>query len=219
MKPAAVEDQTFKPHEDELLQAIKNSTDKMFFIKFKATGATSCTWAVVQVDMEETDERRAATKGAYRCRWFGPNPDDVKFKPIRNCRFWPVIHRIDNEGYFWEQQIVSPEKVHGYLERKLDMGWYQLDVNLKKHRLSEHFDFVSMPVTKMSDRMEKWRIDSKQWIPLIMKAHQKGVPTADIDLGPRTGPLRKQAGGEGPGGRTGRGRGRGRRRGRGRSRR
>ena len=165
--------------------------------------------------MEETDERRAASKGIYRCRWFGPHPDDTKYKAIRHCRFWPVIHRIDEEGFFREQQIISPEKVHNYLDRKLDMGWYQLDVNLKKHRLSDPFDFVALPVSQMSDRMEKWRISDHQWIPLIMKAHNKGVPTADIDFGPRAPRQRKRIGGEGPEKRPGRGRGRGRSRGRG----
>ena len=142
------------------------------------------------------------------------HPDDVKRKSIRESRFWPVIHRIDGDGFFREQQIISPDKVHGFLEKKIDMGWYQLDVNLKKHRLSEPFNFVSLPVTRMSDRLEKWRIDNKQWNPLIMRAHQKGVPTADIDYGPGWRPGVNTAGGEGPLRRPGRGKGRGRGRGR-----
>ena len=172
--PANLEDSNeIEDMRDELYEAFCKSHDKVIFIKFKPKGAASYTWAVVQIDPDETDARKAKTKGVYRCRWFGPHPDDIKRKSIRNSRFWPVIHRIDGDGFFREQQIVSPDKVHGFLEKKIDMGWYQLDVNLKKHRLSEPFNFVSLPVTQMSDRLEKWRIDNKQWNPLIMRAYQR----------------------------------------------
>ena len=87
----------------------------MLFIRFKPKGASSYTWTVVQVDMEETDERKAKSKGVYRCRWFRPHPDDTKRKAIRECRFWPVVHRIDSDGFFCEQHIISPEKVHAFL--------------------------------------------------------------------------------------------------------
>ena len=80
---------------------------------------------MVQVDLEATDETKARTRGKYRCRWYGPHPEDEKFKSIRQSRFWPIVRRIDDDGFFREQHIVSPEKVHGFLERKHDMGWYQ----------------------------------------------------------------------------------------------
>ena len=41
--------------DDELYNAITNSKDKLLFIKFKAKGASSHIWAVIQVDMEETN--------------------------------------------------------------------------------------------------------------------------------------------------------------------
>ena len=77
-----------------------------------------------------------------------------------------MIHRIDNDDFFCEQHIVLPEKVHAFVEGKLDMGWYQLDVNLKK--LSDPFDFVSLSIRRTRERTEKWRVDGNQWIPLIM---------------------------------------------------
>ena len=95
------------------------------------------------------------------------------------------------------------------------MGWYQLDINLKKARLSEPFNFVTEPVSKMSDKMEKWRISSLQWNPLNMAAHKRGVLTANIDLAPYRRKTRGLTGGEGPVRRPSGGRGRDRERSRG----
>ena len=71
----------------KLFDAIKVSKDKLIFIKFRPQGATSFVWAVVQIDLEETDERRARKKGICCCRWFSPHPDDRKHKSVRVSRF------------------------------------------------------------------------------------------------------------------------------------
>ena len=84
VKPPAETNTPDEDEEDELFTAIENSQDKLLFIKFRPKGASSYTWAVVQVDMEETDERKAKSRGVYRCRWFGPHPEDIKHKSIRD---------------------------------------------------------------------------------------------------------------------------------------
>ena len=56
-----------------------------------------------------------------------------------------------------------------------------MDINLKKNCLSDPFDFVTLPVMKMNDKEERWRISSRDWNPMIIEAFKRKVPTADID--------------------------------------
>ena len=135
-------------------------------------------------------------KGIYRCRWFGPHPDDAKHKSPRESRFWPVVHRLDDAGYFREQHIVSPEKVHGFLEKREELGWYQLDVNVGRDRLTEPFDFTTI---QSGARAEKWRVANIHWKEMMEEAAKRGVPTADVDLVPRLRHERARRGGRGRG--------------------
>ena len=162
-------------------------------------------WAVIQIDLEETDDRRAKKKGIYRCRWYGPHPDDRKHKSPRESRLWPVVHRIDGQGFFREQHVVSPDKVHGLLDRRFDLGWYQLDIDVGSQRLTMPFDFTSITT---GNRTEKWRIADLWWNLMIEQADKVDVPTGDVDRAPRPRPTRP---GRGEGRVRGRGRGRGRR--------
>ena len=186
---------------ESLFNAITLSDDKLLFIKFKPYGASAYSWALVQVDMDETNRYQAITKGTYRCRWFGAHPEDAKHKSARDSRFWPIVHRLDSEGFFREQQVVSPDKVHGFLERRADMGWYQLDVRLSKDKLSEPFDFTTV---RVGTRVDRWRVSDEQWDEMMNNARKHNIPTTDVDFVPRPRAVR------------GNGRGRGRRGGRGR---
>ena len=111
------------------------------------------------------------------------------------------MHRLDDEGFFREQQVVSPDKVHSFLERRADMGWYQLDVQVSKHKLSEPFDFVTV---RVGSRTDKWRVSDELWDAMMSNARKHNIPTADVDFVPRPRAVRRP------------GRGRGRRGGRGR---
>ena len=88
-----------KPTLVALYDAIKLSKDKLVFIRFSPYGAIGLNWAVVQVDLDVTDRKKATKKGIYRCRWFGPHPDDVKYKSPRESRFWPIVRRLDNKVF------------------------------------------------------------------------------------------------------------------------
>ena len=138
--PATTDDTTQELGWDNELLFLEEDSRYVIFITFRGKGASSCTWALIQVDLNEADEAKAKIKGTYRCRWLGPHLEDVKYKSIQESWFWPVMHRIDGEGFFREQHIVSPDKVRGFLKRKIDIGWYQLDINLKKNRLLEPLD-------------------------------------------------------------------------------
>ena len=92
------------------------------------------TWAVVQVNLGETNEGRASLKAV---RWHGPHPENTKYKLVWELSYRPIVHRTDKGSFFLGQQIISLEKVHFLLDRNADMQKYQLDINLKKNRLSD----------------------------------------------------------------------------------
>ena len=83
----------------------------------------------------------------------------------------------DNCGYFREQHIVSPDKVHNLLERREDLGWYLLDVNVGMDRLTEPFDLLAVQV---GPKVEKWRIGNAQWKEMMDEAEKHGVLTGDL---------------------------------------
>ena len=99
-----------KPTLVSLFEDIQRSKDKLVFIKFKPYGSTTFLWALVQVDLDATNAERARKKGVYRCRWYGPHPEDIKHKTIREARFWPIVRRLDQDEFFREQHIQFHQK-------------------------------------------------------------------------------------------------------------
>ena len=85
------------------------------------------------------------------------------------------------------------------MERRDDLGWYQLDVNVAINKMSEPFDFATV---RSGTKVEKWRIDNVHWREMMEEAAKCGVPTADVDRIPRSTYNRLRG--------NGRGRGRGR---------
>ena len=185
-----------KPTLVALYDAIRLSKDKLVFIMFRPQGTVAVSWALVQVDMEATERKRAVKKGVYRCRWFGPHPEDAKYKSPRESRFWPIVRRLDDRGFFREQHIISPEKVHGFLERRDDLGWYQLDIDLGLDAMTEPFDFATV---QSGSKVEKWRISNVHWREMMEEAEKRAVPTSDVDYVPRSRYGRARGGGRGRG--------------------
>ena len=92
-----------------------------------------------------------------------PSPRGCQIQINSRIKVCPVVHRIDNNGFFREQKIISQEKVHGFLDKKLGMvGLVTVECQFKKDCLSDQFDFVSLLVTKMSDRVDKWCLSNVQ---------------------------------------------------------
>jgi hypothetical protein len=66
--------------EDSLLgdfyRRIEDSADRLFFIKYEATGTTVPQWHLVQVDIDETDPLRAKRLGEYQCNFLVAHSGD-----------------------------------------------------------------------------------------------------------------------------------------------
>ena len=187
VKPPAM-----KPTLVTLYEAIKETQNKLFLVHLKPQGSTTFVWGLAQVNQEDTNPYRARKKGIYRCHWRGPHPDDTKYKSARDSRFWPVVHRIDGLDFLTEQHVVSPDKVHGLLDRRDDLGWYQLNVDDGMIRLTLPFDFSTVQVGK---RTERWRIGNTWRYDMIEEAGKRDVPTDDVDRKPRPRHTRARSGG------------------------
>ena len=78
--------------------------------------------------------------------------------------------------------MVSPDRVHSLLDKKVDLGWYQLDVNVGMDRLTGPFDFTTVQTDR---RRERWRISDDLWEDMIEEANKMNVQTDDVDRKPR----------------------------------
>ena len=79
-----------------LLNAITQSSDRLFFISYRPAGTLRPRWYLVQVDLPQSiiDPASAhhATDGHYYCHFFGKHPDDTPL-PDPFSRWWLLWHR------------------------------------------------------------------------------------------------------------------------------
>ena len=68
-----------------------------------------------------------------------------------------IVRRLDQNGFFREQHKVALDKVEGLLERRMDLVWYQLDINVGVDRITEAFEF---PAPRPIMKTVRWRIDN-----------------------------------------------------------
>ena len=92
-----------------------------------------------------------------------------------------MVYRIDGNGFFRKQYVVSPDKVYSLLERCTDFGWYQLDLDVGMHQLTIPFDFSTVHVGK---QLEKQRISDKWWDEMIEEAEKRDIPTSYVNRNP-----------------------------------
>jgi hypothetical protein len=77
----------------ELWKDTQESADKMFIIQRpnEKNKHAPAIWHLVQVDPEETNNRRAKTVGEYHVKYYVRNVMDSEKRLVRNCRYWPLI--------------------------------------------------------------------------------------------------------------------------------
>uniref|UniRef100_A0A7S4RXZ1 Uncharacterized protein n=2 Tax=Ditylum brightwellii TaxID=49249 RepID=A0A7S4RXZ1_9STRA len=170
---------------DQLYDNIERKEDRLLFIRYVPIGASTANWALVQVDLDETDEKRARKNGEFHVRWLQVHPEDKRLRSPRISRFCPVVRYIDKNECFGRHVHVSMSNVIQLLENKLNLGWYQMVVNLGHDRLSEPFDFATLRSAR-STHMDKYRVDNINWAEMIRNAAGCGIDTSDVDTVPRT---------------------------------
>ncbi len=165
---------------NKLMREVRSSEDRLFIIAFKPPGAAFETWYVVQVDLDRCSVTAMRDYGTYRCRWYVRHWDDARRYPIRECRFWPEIHKCDPDGTPGPIVPVKPFRVQRYLDTNPDHIWYQHDVCLSECRLAGPFDRAKM-ARPGSREQQDYRIPNAVWLQLREAATARDISTENLD--------------------------------------
>ena len=153
---------------DELWKLIEKSKDKMCIIR-KADEKGKYEYHVIQIDMDETSERKAKQKGEYHGKFWIRNFKDSEMMKVRDCRFYPLVRELLKGGWPGAMIMVGPTQVERFLEKHYSKYfWYQMEVNLLDHLVVGPFDFTKDPM---------WKIPKKAWDTLVERA-------ADMEIEP-----------------------------------
>jgi hypothetical protein len=136
---------------------IQESIDKLYIIRRKDNSRRPAEWHLVQVDLDETNERQARKIGEYRVKYYIRNYTDAKKRLGRNCRHWPLIREIKLDRNFSNIVVIQPNKVEETLsKRPYTHGWYQDTMNLAENGLIGPLNFSSI-------QGETYRVHDKVW--------------------------------------------------------
>ena len=103
---------------------MNESVDKLMIIKRQDKTNHQKSWYLVQVDLEETNERRARKTGEYHVRYYVQHYADSKKRLVRNCKFWPLIRVLNVNGDFGDIVVIRPAKVEDTLNKRVTRLFY-----------------------------------------------------------------------------------------------
>jgi hypothetical protein len=163
-----------------LAELIEASTHRLFFIRDDTAHTTPrliAPWALVQVDMDETDPIAAKQLGIYVVRWYTAHPDDLRYRPPSQCRYWPRIHAITESSAYGTQFHVKPTKTEAYLrEHGASRAWYANEVNLLDNSIFGPFNF-RRPATPTA---ENHTIAETHWKTLTQRSPSFSVDSDNV---------------------------------------
>jgi hypothetical protein len=153
----------------------ETSTDRLFFIRRLDPGNSRAQWHLVQVDMDETNQRHAKTQGTYHVRYYIRHHVHSKTRTTQECKHWPLIREIKPDGNFGAIIMVQPDRVDKYLaKRPSTVGWYQMEANLAECGIIGPFDFAQV-------KGEHHRIAHQHWTKLVEQSHLLDFDARDVN--------------------------------------
>ena len=134
----------------------------------------------MQVDLDKSDPIAMEDYGVYRCRWYIRNVEDSTKKTIAECRFWPEIREMKEDGTMGKIVVLRPTKVEAQLQWQ-DRVWYQDDISLAEHRLVGPFNFASQRPRRNGSEMPLLHtVEETYWRELEREGKRKGVDVSDV---------------------------------------
>ena len=164
-------------------RTIRDSTDKLFFIKYRPTGTLQFRWYLVQVDEDNTNPIAAREFGVYRVRWYIPHHQDLTKRTLAECRWWPEIREqipTTSGARAGKHLPTQPNKAQKLIDTDDTVMWFQDDVHLAEFRLVGPFDFSTIRITRGPQARvskEEFHIDNIYWQEL-----ERIAPSRDIDV-------------------------------------
>jgi hypothetical protein len=125
---------------DRLYNRISNSRDRLFFISHEPFQSSRPLWHLVQIQLDKTNRREALSAGKYIAHGVIHHVDDSTSMPVKNCRCWPKIHKLQQNNMLGWKIMVRPQQVNSFLNHFAAIYIpYELRVHLLMHRWSFQF--------------------------------------------------------------------------------
>ena len=135
--------QTQKAQAHKLYKLIRKSRDKLFFVKHTIDTTNTPRWYVVQARLHEDDNTTTRDDGEYTVRFYIREHANSKDRQLRNCRYWPEVHKLRQNGMLGEIIPVRPGRVDTLLtEQPEKYSVYEHTVNLCEQGLVGPFEFA-----------------------------------------------------------------------------
>jgi hypothetical protein len=155
-----------------LVEAVRKSKDKLFFIVRQRPGWKLNSWHLVQVDEDETNWKKARSEGVFHVRYFVRALADSKKKKGRDCAYWPEIHEFKRDGQTMGPIVpTKPVKVEHLLSTKpFRYMWYQDTINLFENSIVGPFDFE-----------DGFIVPAAMWQALLAKAKDSNLYVGTVN--------------------------------------
>jgi hypothetical protein len=150
----------------------------MFFIKDTIDTTTTPRWFVVQARLTDDDPVETRNEGTYTVRFFNREHSNSKERQQCNCRYWPEIHLLRQNGMLGQIIPIRPGRADIVLkERPHKYKAYEQDINLCDSALVGPFDFA----VPKHYQQEGHRIAFEEWEELKMAAARHNLDVSDIE--------------------------------------
>ncbi|CAJ1952165.1 unnamed protein product [Cylindrotheca closterium] len=126
-----------------LYERTTQSKDKLYVIAHQDNTSGWNNWYVIQINMEETNEKLARTKGQYHCKeWYIPKLTTTKQGSPMTSPFWPLIKEFTDETTYGPTVPIRHSKVDQVLNKSPHKyAWFQKEVNIVEDGVYGPFDF------------------------------------------------------------------------------
>jgi hypothetical protein len=142
-RPNSANEQTQQARAHKLYKQIRKSRDRLFFIKHTVDTTNTPRWFVVQAKLEIDDTERMRNEGYYNVWFYIREHANSKTRKQRNCRYWPEVHQLRQNGTLGPIVPIRPGKVENILQQRSDKyRVYQQTINLCEHALVGPFNFA-----------------------------------------------------------------------------
>lgn len=173
-----------------LSRAIDESSDRLFFVRYKEQDSTTETYRLVQAEPTRSYGVAMRDYGVYRCKSWDKHLHDAEKLAARDCRYWPDVRHVTPSGALDKRQPVSPETVKRFLQQNQGLFvWREEDINIADDRLVGPFNFniqrvpssntTSTTRTRASSR--KYLIDYDVWKQLEIILDEQGIDRTTIN--------------------------------------
>ena len=166
-----------------LWHATRTSTDRLFFIAYAPPGFSSPQWYLVQVDLTQTDPQRAQSRGVYHLRWWIAHHTDAATAAPVDCRYWPEIRELRDDGTMGSRVPLRPYKGDATLAKNPHLGWYQLRLELPALNIHGPFNFTPR---QHKASVQCHCIGDHDWVQLEQRGPERQMSTDNIRRPPQT---------------------------------